>query len=219
MIVEFYGLPASGKTTDMKAVLQKYNNAVDLTEYSQKIKRIKRLPLACTPEFISFFFKAAKMMLKKKKKVSYDLKIFYVFCCIYIRYMYYRKHKAYDYYLIDHGIVQNIVSALWNDTTLVSDGQKIIAHLSKYFKNEIAFIYTVNSDNKKTYERIINRKNEIRLKTYSYEDAEKILKKQAEIFGNLNEEVQKHFPILQVDSLTPFEGCFDKICTYLDELK
>lgn len=218
MIIEFYGLPASGKTTDMKAVLEKYENAVDLTEYSKKISKVKKLPYIFAPEFISFFFKAAALFIKKKNKASCDFKIFAVFCIIYIRYMYCRKDRTYDYYLIDHGIVQNTVSAMFCDDFLASQGLKLIAHLGKHFKDETSFIYTVNSDSENTYSRIKNRKTEIRLKNYSFEEAAKVLEIQTGVFEKLTAEAEKSFRLVRIDSLDSFENCFKKICGFIEEM-
>lgn len=218
MIIEFYGLPSSGKTTDMKAVLEKYENSISLTDYSKTVSRIKRLPLVFTPEFISFFFRMIMLYLKKKNRSYYIFKSFSVFCCVYLRYMYARKSKEYDYYLIDHGIIQNIVTVLWDEDTPVDYGKKLVSYAGKNFAQDIAFIYTDVGSAENAYSRIQTRGNEIRLKNFSPEKSKKILEIHSSLFEQLTEEAQKHFSVLTVDSLDSFENCFDKICNYIDKL-
>ena len=218
MIIEFYGLPASGKTTDAEALLEKYDNSVELISYTRSLKKIKKLPYIFTPEFLSFFFKVVTLFMKKKNKIRFDFRVFYTFCCIYIRYMYLRKDKTYDYYIIDHGIIQNIVSALWNESSLAVCGEKLISHMGKHFSDDILLIYTVNSDNENIYSRIANREKEIRIKKYSVEEAKKILEIQAEVFEKLTAEADRHFNILKINSLDSFESCFEKICGCIEKV-
>lgn len=219
MIIEFYGIPASGKTTHMNAILEKYKNSEKLMAFAENANKSEKLRCILTAEFISFFFKAAMMFLKKKNKVKYDAKLLYYFCGIYLSCMYCRNNGTFDYYVNDHGIIQNIVSAMWDNKSLLKSGKKIIAHTEKYFKNEIAFVYTVNGDNKELFSRIKNRNTVIRLKSYSFEDSEPIYNVQREIFEEITEDIKNGFRFIEIDSSADFDVCFEKICGFIDNLK
>ncbi|HBL41157.1 MAG TPA: hypothetical protein DDY98_06150, partial [Ruminococcaceae bacterium] len=72
MIVEFFGLPGSGKTVNTEALLLHYGERAHQLLPKRSVLRKGGFRRIFTLEFLSFFFKAVSLWLKKKHKVRYD---------------------------------------------------------------------------------------------------------------------------------------------------
>ncbi len=215
MIVEFFGLPASGKTTNMKSFLEKNNSSVSLMDYCYNNKKAITFFSIFTKEFISYYILVISLFIKKKHKTSRDFTILYYFACIYLRYMRCRKEKKYDFYLNDHGIIQNIASVLWNEENLIEQCGKIILHIEKYFKDEIIYIYTANSDNSNIFSRITRRGFKIRLYSLTFEEAEKVLNVQRKFFDYASENRKIGLTCIKVSTLLSEKESSDIINDYI----
>lgn len=201
MIVEFYGLPCSGKSTSVRELLQQCEQSVDIMKYCKEIKKSKILRYVFTIEFIKFFFLLIPLFLKKKHKQKYDIKVLYFFCCIYLRYMFCRHNSTYSIYFNDHGAVQNIVSALWDDEKSTKYGEKITYYFCSHFKNELLFVYTDNPDNKKLFSAVKQRGNRIRLYFLPQNEAYRVMDSQRHIMETMTSTVEKYSPYIKVSTL------------------
>lgn len=118
MIVEFVGLPASGKSTlanNLKAELAKrdYRVAVwgDITkEYKEAsiIKKLKCVPYKKLWTYLRLF---SSLPLSPKRKWYH----YFFFIKIEMLYLFATKYSSYDLVLNEHGIVQQSVSFLCGD--------------------------------------------------------------------------------------------------------
>lgn len=139
-IVEFAGLAGCGKTTLAKSLKEYFENrkysVITLDEIDGKFKHknLLKLLFCINPiELISIIklfstVKYNKNRLKSMYSMQVKLYIFYKFC---------RKYSDYDYVFIDHGMIQNFVSFMFNSDSEIKDNKKYLKMIYKMF----SFIY------------------------------------------------------------------------------
>lgn len=117
-IIEFVGLPASGKSTIANSLKEKlsvdYKVAVwtDITQafkHSGIKKMIGSIPFNLLIDYFRLFLTLPKTKSRKWYMYWFAIKIS-------LLYRYCKKYSAFDYILIDHGILQHMVSILCGET-------------------------------------------------------------------------------------------------------
>ena len=214
MIIEFFGLPGSGKTVNLKELLRRYGS--DACQIVPDHKALKNVRSVFSAEFFAFLFKLLRLWLWKKHKVRYDFRALYYFCLLYLTYMNLRKEHGKRYYLFDHGWVQSVSSLVWDEPALYEKCGAIFQHLNRYFNGAICFVFTDHADEDVLVERIKTRTYDVRLKHFSAEEAKRVLHAQRRFFVSAAAELKKGFSVLPLDSGQPLPENTERICRAIE---
>ncbi len=200
MIIEFFGLPGSGKTVNMKELLKHFGRDARQVLPDRKVLRNGGLRLAFSAEFRLFLRLLLDVWRHKAHKTRYDLRTMYHFSLLYLSYMKMREGGDARYYLLDHGLVQSVSSLVWDEPALYSRGITLICVVREFFKGRITFVYTKNDDDGKLLERILSRESDVRLKHFAPEEALGVLKTQRRFFERAAEIMKDGFPVTEIDT-------------------
>ena len=216
MILEFFGLPGSGKTVNMKELLRHYGSGARQILPDRKVLKGGGLRLVFTAEFFAFSAMIWGLWLRKKHKVRYDLRTLYHFSLLYLSLMKARRDHGVRFDVLDHGFVQSVSSLVWDEPKLYEKSKALFRHIERYFKNGITFIFTDYADNHVLVERIKTREYDVRLKHVPDEEAEQVLQTQRRFFAMAAAELKGAFPLLPIDSDKPLAENTALICRELE---
>gem|GEM_PF-5184300 len=218
MIVEFFGLPCTGKTTNMKMLCDRFPDRAEIFCLANARRKANRLRFVCSREYISFFAKTVLLWLGKKKKTRYDIKTLYYYFLLYREMMRLRGLEGDGrLYVADHGLVQNLASLVWDDERLLKKAGKLLEHVAKYFGASVTYIYLCGSDPDELYDRILRRPVDIRLKGFDREAALGIMTRQEELFGKAAVILGERGRAVKIDSSADLEKNFGRICEVLSK--
>ena len=131
MILEFFGLPGSGKTANMKELLRRYGSGARQILPDRKVLKSGGLRLAFTAEFFAFERLLWGLWLRKKRKVRYDLRTVYHFSLLYLSYMKLRRERGARLAVLDHGLVQSLSSLVWDEPGLYAKYAPVFRHIRR----------------------------------------------------------------------------------------
>lgn len=215
MIIEFFGLPGSGKTANMKELLRHYG--ADAQQVLPDHGVLKNVRLVFSTEFFAFLRKILGLWLHKKHKVHYDLTTLYYYSLLYLAYMKLREERGTRFFVLDHGLVQCLSSLAWDEPKLYEKCGAVFQHISRYFKAEIRFVFTDYENDDILVKRIQTREYDVRLKHFAPEDAKRVLQTQRLFFAQAAAALQADFSVLALDSTRPLSENTERLCRALDE--
>lgn len=204
MIIEFFGLPGTGKTTIMNNIINislQQDGNIKKSISGKELGYINCLKSFFSFEFFCFVFKFIHILIKKKNINKYDIISVKYMIKIYVIYMQIRDYGDNgEYYCWDHGLLQSIISLFWDNETL----DKVIffdliTYVINKFNDKILFIYTKNDDVNELYNRIITRKQKIRLYFLPKEEVIRILEIQQKFLKEISLLLKSNF-IIEVDT-------------------
>ena len=179
MIIEFFGLPGTGKTT-VVSYLSNMQTKYSIIPEGKEIPKIMVLKNAMTHDYVLFSLLAWKLYARKTKKDKTDLRSLKFMLKTYL------KYKTLDsrglYFLNDHGIVQCLSSLVWLDDSRVGDANRIIEYTMQHMANKVNFLYAFNSDFQRVLERNALRGTERRLLHLSEEEKKRLWAIQSGLF-------------------------------------
>ena len=146
MIIEFFGLPGSGKTVNMKALLDHFGSDARQVLPERGVLKNGGLRLVFSAEFLTFLRLIVGLWLRKKRKVRYDLRTLYHFSLLYLACMKRRGDESVRYYLLDHGLVQSVSSLVWDEPGLYAKSGAVLRHFERYFAGSLRVVFTDYAD-------------------------------------------------------------------------
>ncbi|MBQ7595130.1 MAG: hypothetical protein IJU45_00530 [Clostridia bacterium] len=225
MIAEFYGLPGSGKSTQVNLIKEHFPDKTELIVFSKKILSKKNINNIFTGEFISFSFKLLRLWILKlisiksdifkKKKFKDELTTAFYFEALYLEFMYLRDNEKYDtLYIVDHGLFQCLASLVWDKEKLNKKSDQVMLHIIKNFGSSIYYVYISGCENEELYNRIMNRDVEIRLKSYKKEDAFKVFDNLRDLFSKTERLLSDEGKTIRIENSSGIDAGFDKLCEF-----
>ncbi len=215
MIVEFFGLPGTGKTTYLNMLMARYPQQTVQFFMAKRMLTAAHLPMLFSREWVSFFTKLLALWLGKRRKVKYDFRVLYDFCRMYLRYMELRGAPGDTVYLSDHGLVQCISSLVWDDPRGVTLAQPMLRQIGTYFGQSVQFFCLTEPDDARLDQRMRERRFEVRLKHFAEADAFRVLDAQRVLFDAAAETLQTKDGIPVLDGASSLDENFRKICALL----
>ena len=213
MLIEFFGLPGTGKTTTMQILTARYPT---------RIRDLNTLPPVpgkrrgiFTAEFCAFFFKLLRLWIPKRRKERYDGKALYYFCSMYLTLMALRDRGTEDLYVTDHGLLQCLSSVVWDDVRGIARADALLRHIVRSFDAETSYVYLSGSDADTLYNRIIGRSNIVRLKSYDRASAVAVLTRQDALFEKAARYAAQG-QLLRLDSRAEQNENAEKLCRYFN---
>ena len=216
MIIEFFGLPGSGKTVNMKALLDHFGSDARQVLPERGVLKNGGLRLVFSAEFLTFLRLIVGLWLRKKRKVRYDLRTLYHFSLLYLACMKRRGDESVRYYLLDHGLVQSVSSLVWDEPGLYAKSSAVLRHFERYFAGSLRFVFTDYADSGELVRRIKTRAYDVRLKHFADEEAISVLQAQRQFFAQAAEELKKGFCLTQIDSAEPPAANTERLLRELD---
>lgn len=130
-IIEFFGLPACGKSTLCDALLREEDRKITfcrMTAISSEYRKISPMQkIRIFPYRASF--ELSKLIIKSGVSMK-NLPIYKGFFLILIIYAYCKHTKHFDYMLVDHGVMQTIVSLFYeSDNDKFESSLDVVSHL------------------------------------------------------------------------------------------
>lgn len=219
-IIEFYGLPGSGKSTITNKLIIELKNrgfhVVDANDYLKDCSGIHPLVDGfLNPNGRSYFFSAIKLLLRKgllfrldiTKRIINVLSIF----------SYYNKSNA-DYCVMDQAILQGIISAFYDISISIDEFDILFRSL-----NDMKILsFYVHANPETACERIHVRNDFSHGRCDSIADPKQlinILKGQNQNFERANAAIQRYCNVEKIDALCTVESSFEKVkkAIYLKE--
>lgn len=202
VIIEFNGLPGSGKTTIsllLKKRIEGLNNIVFL-KYYRKVFFCNVYSILLAIRYWRLFF-----LVKKYSKI-FRLKRPLRLCLLYVSYvrMYhdFLKDKSSDILIIDQGVVQSLISLAYKDRVSKNDSLKELLLKSEIDTPQIVFVNCLINE-KLAMNRIIARNQKGgRVDSMEAQEMERTLCVQSENFQCIRDEIKKvysHINFIDID--------------------
>lgn len=142
-IIEFYGLPGSGKSTAAKKIISEFrengNTVIEENDYLE-INNKKKLMLSSLGTSCGwrYMFRSLILLIRSKLLFKSDIAKRVFFCMSFIGfYKSYRKKEG--IIVLDEGIIQSFISAFYSDP--ISDyNLKYLADTMRYFPVELVCV-------------------------------------------------------------------------------
>lgn len=197
MIIEFYGLPGSGKThlawETVEFLRDKGLKVCDVDQVN-KYKNSKNL-LNLYRQFI-FILKNLKLFfivlnLSKKSKLNFKFRLLRTI--IFFKSFYAsQKSKKYDYFVFDEGIIQNIWSIIFWSESLLLDGLENVYKFIKLSDDVLPIFLQTDIDQiiKRLNARPLSKRS--RFNGQSIELLNDIFKRHPDLFSRLKIKINKY---------------------------
>ena len=195
MIIEFFGLPGSGKTTLCNELLIEHN-CFPLPKFNQ-FKKYEVFLVIFSFKFWSFNFYALLLYFVSE---DWCIKNYYLLINLYLKYMLINKKYNSNYYCTDHGIIQTISSM--NFTKLKFP--KIVVRMIKMLNININIlgIYLYCDDFNVIIKRIKSRGNKKRINMLSDIQMVNALTNQKKLFDLVSDS------LMSVKKIEAFKSVF-----------
>jgi len=205
IIIEFNGLPGSGKTTVAKHLLgilrQKEIRAENIDNIKKKLKKdnkywyLKHTNLKDIIIIIHLIFLLIKTKPFQKKRIRY-IKTMYLLYLIYNKKL---KNVEYDIIVVDQGIVQAVISFYYLDGLSNNSYKKVLLRLLNNLYQQLLII-NCSIDPVNTMNRIAERdNNERRFDNMTYDDLEKNIQTQVHMFNQLRSSQLENFNKIELN--------------------
>ena len=225
MIAEFYGLPGSGKSTQVNLMKEKFPEKIELIVFSKKLFRKRNIRNIFSLEFIGFFFKLLRLWIVKittmktelfnKKSFRDEFKTAFYFASLYLEFMYLREHDSDEtLYILDHGLIQCLSSLVWDKKNVCEKSDSIINYIAEHFSQSVDYVYIAGCGAEETYKRIMGRKWVIRLHSYSRDDGIGILNNIENLFNKAQSVFKEKGRLLFIDNSSGINEQHKKLCDY-----
>lgn len=215
--IEFYGLPASGKSTLINMLSEKLNKAGVVKVYTKyKISRRELYKEWLSQRGIMYSLGAFFIWRGKRKKEKEDFKFWKGMCGKFaaLKAMLLRCTEQ-EVVLIDHGRVQGLSSLLNRASCREKDLAWFLEQMEKNFQGYVLYIW-LYIDEKDCYERMKNRGKHVRLMEYEEKAALACMRDMNEMYENIYCYMKKRGCGLKVDSTKSAAQCVDEI---MEELR
>lgn len=214
--IEFYGLPASGKSTLMRALHEELNKTGIQVHTRCDIKRKALYKEWLSWRGICYSIGCFFIWWGKDKKEREDFKFWKGMCGKFAA----LKAMSLQWgdnevVLVDHGRVQGLSSLLNKSCCKEKDFIWFLSELDKNFKNQVLYIYLyVNEED--CYERMKSRGKQVRLLYYDKNSALSYMKNMNHMYEKIYCYMKEKGCGLKIDSSESIELCLKKL---LIELK
>ena len=214
MIVDFFGLPGTGKTTLDKEIQSRLIVSPLKTKYY-----IKQL---FAKDSLAFMWKLLKILKAKKKKESRDIQTIKTIIAVYNRYMGECKNLSHknEIRIYDNGIAQSLLSLVWMDYKLKPLLDDVFSFLQKQFKKNkgLAFVYAYNNDMDLIKNRIYDRADVKRVKLLEHDQLLELLEFQKREFDLFYHKMKIIGMACIVDTNDPTDINSELIIRYINEV-
>lgn len=207
MIAEFYGLPGSGKTTLVNALLDSGEKCIEKKPRGKNIGKLTHLRHGLTAEFFGFARRVLRVYRGKPVKSAVDRENVQAMLRVYLIYMWERESGSPVFHGYDHGLVQFCASLIWKDYGLKEKALDVVEWFCCHMKDGARMIYTRNAQPEEIYERIRQRGEYRRiLNDMSREESMELLRFQHGFFEAAEEIGQKYEMNWTVDTSEDVSG-------------
>lgn len=218
LIIEFYGLPGSGKTTIVNALQSRLEGMglTTVTKYFRNIFHRKPQTLLMAPRYWKLI-KASLSFSDLLSKHSYIQRILLMLKFVRM-YRHFESDKPADCLLVDQGIIQGIVSIAHNEKLTRSDKLENLIGLMHMDTMPLIFV-NCNVSNETANERILSRpSNGCRVENMTCEERNRTLLIQSNNFYLIREIINQRYSsvcVVEVNNEGPVENAVDLIINHI----
>lgn len=185
MILEFYGLPGTGKTTLTKALIES-----DETLFKPKIRGRNFRRTAFYKYFFSLkTYTLAALLLKihgKKKSKADDFRHIKIILRMFMIYAEEVKLRSEEIYCFDNGLIQSLLSFIWEEPEMEEDILKVVGFLERVLPDSLLFVYAENDNLDEIVRRMVQRGEDRRILHYEASRCRKLLELQKHYFDAID---------------------------------
>lgn len=214
MILEFYGLPGTGKSTIVSSLIGA-NPMISFIPDGKSIAKSRLIKNMLTVEFVRFYWLSV-ILYKKKGHDDVARGSLKFMLRTYLKYMCLRKDAA--IYCNDHGIYQCLSSLVWEDEKLVEDAVRIAEYVSSKFSDSVLFIFAENSNFDEVLKRNVDRNKTRRLGTLKLSDQRKLLSLQRSMFRRFCDSGKKHNCTFEIDTMQSVDHSSNTIIEFIHKV-
>ena len=185
MILEFYGLPGTGKPTLTKALIES-----DETLFRPKIRgRNLRRTVFYKSCFSLKTYTLAALLLKihwKKKSKADDFRHIKIILRMFMIYAEEAKLHSEEIYCFDNGLIQSLLSFTWEEPEMDADILKVVGFFEQALPESLLFVYAENDNPDEIVRRMVQRGEDRRILHYEASRRRKLLALQKHYFDAIH---------------------------------